>query len=304
MSGDFDAEDLRAFAMIAMSGGLSAAARRFDRPKATLSRSLSRLEDAAGAPLFDRLSKGLQLTPAGELLRDAAGLSFDAVNDAEEVLRRAGGEPRGPLRIAGSAVTGQALLAPAIAELVRIHPKVEPCLYVCDSGTDPVAHGFDVVLRVGRPEEPHLVARRIASAVTGIYASGAARDRIDGDDPGRVEALGRVVIEAAGVPDVWTLRNGDDTLELKSAPFITVNDPLLALAVLATGKGITYLPDVYAKALTERGTLHRVLAKWEGPPIELYASLPPRRTLVPAVRAFLSILKERVQAVMKTGFVD
>ena len=71
-------DDLRSFYLVAEAGGVSAASRQFGVSKATLSRALTRLEAQAGAQLFDRVSTGVRLTPAGETLIDAAHQATEA----------------------------------------------------------------------------------------------------------------------------------------------------------------------------------------------------------------------------------
>ncbi|NHK27203.1 LysR family transcriptional regulator [Parvularcula flava] len=121
---DFNLTDLHGFGLIASAGGLSPAARRFGVPKATLSRALHRLETAAGAPLFDRVGRGLRLTPLGESLLPAAEKALTLLSTAEEAVRIGQSEPSGRLRIAASALSGQKLLAPVLARLAERYPAV------------------------------------------------------------------------------------------------------------------------------------------------------------------------------------
>ena len=149
---DFDLDDLRAFSLIASAGGLSAAARRFQVSKATLFRSLERLETAAGSLLFDRVGKGLRLTHTGEDLRATADAAVRIAQEADEKLRGAQGEPHGTLRIAANAVMCQWLVAPVIAMMAREYPDVRVELIVESQHIDPVIEDLDVVLRVGLPD--------------------------------------------------------------------------------------------------------------------------------------------------------
>ncbi len=293
-SGDFDAEDLRVFGLIAAYGGVSAASRHFGISKATLSRSLARLEAVAGSPLFDRVARGLRLTPLGEMLRPAADAAVEAAREAEETLRRATGAPSGPLRIAASALTGQQLLAPVLASLAHAYPEIKTTLRVTSRGPDPLAENLDVVLRVGRPSAPYLITRRIVSAVLCLYVHHSLQDGVDLDDPDAIEGLGRVLIDVSSVPSEWVLRDEDRTVRMVAPPLLSVGDPTVALGVLRTGAGVAFLPDVYGDVLVRSGELVRALPRWRGPDIEIYASLPPRRASVPAVRVFLDALAAHV----------
>ncbi|WP_404404746.1 LysR family transcriptional regulator [Pelagibacterium halotolerans] len=290
---DFDIEDVCTFGLIAAAGGLSAAARRFGHSKASLSRSLARLEAAAGSPLFDRMARGLRLTPLGETLRPAAEAAIEASRQADEVLRRGQSEPSGPLRVAASALLGEHILAPVLAEIARRYPKVRTELRVSSLGPDPLAENLDVVLRLGRPHEPHLVAKRVLASNLALFVPAASE--IGPNDIGAIAAQGRLVVDVEGVPQNWELTNGKETLVLDSPPRLVVEDPAVAVSVLRAGEGIAFLPQLYGEHLVSAQTLARVLPDWSGPVVEVYASMPPRRATVPAVRVFLDTMDVHIR---------
>lgn len=288
---NFDLNDLRLFGLIANAGGLSQAARGFGIPKATLSRALVRIERAAGAPLFDRVNRGLRLTPLGARLQPTAEAAVALMLDADETLRVSKGKPQGALRIAASALSGQTLLAPVIARFAKSYPEVRTSVHVTSQGPDPVSEQFDIVIRAGRAPEPYLVSRRIIGSPLALYTlRSTVRDK-NLDRPEVVEKLGRIVIDLPDLPRDWALRNSrGEELRLTSEPLLFLSDPSVALPLLNAGAGVAFLPRLYADPLVQSGTLARVLPDYEGAEVELYAALPPRRSSVPAVRAFLDIL--------------
>lgn len=297
---DFDLNDLRAFGLIANAGGLSPAARKFGQSKATLSRSLSRMEAAAGAPLFDRVNRGMYLTPLGENLLPTAEAAVALMLEADEALRVTKEKPQGPLKIAASALTGQQLLAPVIAQLAETYPDVKTTLKVTSQGPDPVIEKLDVVLRIGRPTEPYLVSSRIVKSPLALYAFQTRASEIDLSDAAAVEQLGRITIDVTGVPQDWRLQNNEgQEILMKSDPLVTVGDPTVALGILSAGPGIAFLPQIYAEPLTQAGVLVRALPDFKGSALEIYAALPPKRSSVPAVRAFLDMLISYVTEIQK-----
>lgn len=297
----YDIADVRAFGLIAAAGGVSAAARRFGLSKARLSRALARLEAAAGAPLVDRLSRGLRLTPLGESLRPAAEEAVRIAREADEILRTLDAEPAGVLRLAASALTSQEVLAPVLAAFARRHPAVEVSLQVTSRAPDPLAEDLDLVLRVGRPPEPYLVARRIVSGTLKLYLPRERACALDPSDPDAVTATERIVIDAPGVPAAWELTDGHHRIVIDAPPAMRVADPSGALGVMAAGTGLAFLPDLYGDPLVAAGRLARALPGWSGPELEIHAVLPPRRTAVPAVRAFLDLLTAHVRTMKASG---
>ncbi|CAM4205755.1 LysR family transcriptional regulator [Palleronia rufa] len=255
-------DDLHLFDLVRSAGSISAAARRTGTSKATFSRALSRLEAVAEAPLFDRVGTGLKLTQAGAALIEAA-----------EAASRA--------------------LGPVLAELHRRYPEVRPHVTVTGMGPDPLAEDLDVVLRLGRPDAPSLIARRIVDAPLRLYVSALRASEIDLDDPQAVEAEGRVVIDVPGLARDWVLHDATGrTLRLHGTPMATVGDPTVALGILRAGHGAAFLPSLYGEPRVEAGDFARALPGFEGPRVEIFAAFPPRRASVPAVRVFIDLLSE------------
>lgn len=114
---------LPAFLEIALAGSVVAAARRLGLTPAAVSRTLGLLEDALGAPVFNRVGKHLVLNAAGIALRDAVREATRAVDAG---LSETTGDPfLRPLRIASLGVLTD-LVVPALLELKRAHPALVP----------------------------------------------------------------------------------------------------------------------------------------------------------------------------------
>ncbi len=74
-----------------------------------------------------------------------------------------------------------------------------------------------------------------------------------------------------------------------------VSDPAVAFGILSAGAGLAFLPSFTRGPAPGAPELVRVLPRFEGPSLEIFASLPPRRALVPAVRVFLDMLVEQTR---------
>ena len=285
-------DDLLALALVAEAASLSGASRQHGLSKATLSRAVARLERAAGAPLFDRTSRGLRPTPLGEALLPAARAVAAARREARHAMRSAAEAPAGTLGIAASALTAHVLVTPVLARLAEAHPAVRARLRVTSRMPDPLAEDLDVALHIGRPAQPSLVSRRILRGRFRLYAAARAVRGVDADDPRAVEGIERVAMAVPAMPDAWAMThdaNGRRTV-LDRAPIVSVDDPTVGLDLVRAGVGMALVPALWADAKVERGELVNVLPRWSGPTFEIHAVMPPRRTNVPAVRAFLDAL--------------
>ena len=299
---DFAVDDLRALAFIADAGSLTAAAKKQGISKSVLSRAIAKLEGAVGGPLFDRTNAGMTLTETGHLLMPVANDAVDIMRDADQAMRSAGTVPQGRLSIAASALAGQRLVAPAIAEMARRHPQVNTRLRVTDRGPDPLTEDLDIVLRVGRAAEPHLVSKRLLVSQLALYAFRTSAAKFDLNDPRTVDRLGRIVIDVENVPADWVLSTEDgETVRCSGPALAHVGDPMVAIGIMNAGSGVAFIPMIYGEMLAKAGAIVRVLPRWCGPTLEIYACMPARRAAVSAVRAFLEILDEKAREIVASG---
>lgn len=292
MKAGYDAEDLRLFALIFRSGSLSATERQHDIPKSTLSRSLSRLEKAAGVALFDRSAKGLHPTALAKELIGFGDNAENAVTGSDELLRGASNTPSGKLVIAASATASHFLLTPALSKFITLYPSVDVHMEVTSNAPDPQAEGIDLTIQVGWPDNTSLVARRILSGPTELYVS----QKSASVDLRSAREGGRIVVSAPDSPptwrDAWVLQKETEELVLDSPPIVTVGDPSIALDLVVAGNGITLLPVFFAAPLEQSGQIRRAMPGWQGPPLELFAVLPPGRRQLASVRCFMELLLE------------
>lgn len=289
-------DDLRSFYLISEAGGVSAAERRFGVSKATLSRALSRLEQHAEGPLFDRVSNGVKLTAAGETLLEAARQATQAGVTADEILRAVNDEPSGTLRVAASALSGQYLLGPVVARLAKDFPNVTTRVFVTADGPDPIVEDLDLVLRLGRPDEPNLIARRICATPMRLYCGESFAARYPVDDPAVVTQLPRVVIDVPGAPSEWRLTGPENqSLVCDASPCVVVGDPSVALGMIRSGVGITLLPALFANQQVARGEAVPVLPEFDTGNIDIFAVFPPGRSNIPAVRVLIDYLVEEAR---------
>lgn len=161
---------IRSFLAVAQHGSLSAAARELGVSQPTLSRDIQALEAAAALNLFRRTTQGLQLTDTGQTLVDAASQMNAA---AEQFARQTIGlsaELTGDVRLSVNEVVGCYLLPPALAALREQHPGVNIEIVVSNSVSSLSKREADIALRMFRPTQPDLVARRLPAIELGFFA--------------------------------------------------------------------------------------------------------------------------------------
>lgn len=161
-------EDLRIFLALARHGSLSAAARALSVNHATVARRIQSLEAAFNEKLVDRRPDGYILTPAGTRALAAAS-DMEAAAGAMGH-RETDHAPRGLVRVNAPPALAQSYLTLRLARLTTRHPGLD-----IDFAGDirPVSlerHETDVAVRLGRLQDAHVVARKLALVGFGFYA--------------------------------------------------------------------------------------------------------------------------------------
>jgi len=168
---DFDWNHVRAFLVTADEGSYSAAARVLGIAQPTVGRQVAALEEELGVTLFERVGRGLALTPTGLELVEHVRTMSDA---ALRVSRVAAGQAvslDGPICITASEIIATYLLPPLIAKLRARHPGIEFELVASNSPQDLRRREADIAIRNFRPSEPDLIARKLRDGEAYLYAT-------------------------------------------------------------------------------------------------------------------------------------
>jgi DNA-binding transcriptional LysR family regulator len=160
----------RAFLGVLREGSLSAAARTLGLTQPTVGRQIAMLESLLGAPLFARSQTGLVPTPLALNLvphAEAMALSADAL------VRAASGranEASGVVRITASEFVGSLVLPSMLANLREKHPGIAIELSLSNRNEDLLRNQADIAVRMARPTQSALVARKIGRVSVGLFA--------------------------------------------------------------------------------------------------------------------------------------
>lgn len=165
-----DWELCRTFLAIVRQGSLSAAARRLGLTHPTVRRHLEELEAGLGAPLFVRSPSGLAPTEVALGLREPAEAMEAAYEQFIRMGSGAGDAMAGTVRITASEVMGAEVLPPILAGLRKNYPGLQFELALSDDVADLLRRDADLAVRMVRPSQADLLARKVGAVPIGLYA--------------------------------------------------------------------------------------------------------------------------------------
>jgi DNA-binding transcriptional LysR family regulator len=162
-------ETYRSFLAVMTEGSLSGAARSLALTQPTIGRHIDELEDGLALKLFTRSQAGLLPTQAArELLPHAVAMA----SAAEALVRASSGaeaEERGAVRVTASIVVGAEVLPPILTRFRERHPHIAIELVLSDRTQDLARRDADIAVRMVRPKQEALVARKVGRIDLGLF---------------------------------------------------------------------------------------------------------------------------------------
>lgn len=273
-----DWDDIRLFLELAREGSLSAAARRLKVDHSTVARRVTALEKRLDLRLFDRLARGYVLTEEGEAL---LGTAERMETEALALQRQASGRPglQGNVRISTTPMLASLFLLPRLVEFRQQHPDIRIALSGSNRVVDLNRREADLALRLTKPSESGLIARRLGTVGFGLYAGSdylAATKPKDHGFIGYDGTLGQISQQR------WM----EQQLRGRSIIFLCSDMATMYHAACA-GMGVAVLPHF---AATTEPRLRRVPAETEAPDRDVWLLVHPDLRRAPRVRAAMDFM--------------
>jgi DNA-binding transcriptional LysR family regulator len=290
------------FTQVVEHGGFARAARALDIPKSRLSRHVMALESKLNVRLVNRSTRRFAVTEVGqEVYRHATAMLAEA-DAAVEAVEFARAEPRGTIKVSCPVALAQSALATILPEFLSRFPAVRLQLHVSNRRVDVVSEGFDVALRVrSQPSgEDGLVMRAFRQVDEFLVASPAYLERA-GEPADPAQLPGRDTLDYAGEFDrhPWELVGPDgQSVRAEHSPRVVCHDFVVLRAAALAGLGVARLPESVVREDLRSGALKRVLAGWNSPQGILHVVFPSRRGMLPAVRALIDFLAQKLPGMM------
>jgi DNA-binding transcriptional LysR family regulator len=291
--------NLESFVRAAQGGSFSEAARRLGLTAAAVSRNVAMLERNLGVRLFQRSTRKLTLTEAGERFLVSINGSLDALQAAIAGAADHHSEPAGVLKVSLTPTFGVTHILPLLPPFLAKYPRIKPEWHFETRPVDLIAEKYDAAIGGGFDLAPGLVARTLAPVHIVAVASPAYMSRRPlPADPSGLAAYDGIAMRSlyTGRIRQWMLRNAQG-VEMAGplAETIVVNDPAAVREAARLGLGVSLIALFDVERELDRGELIRLLPGWyaDAGVVSLYYA---SRTLISAkTRVFVDFVVNAFQ---------
>ncbi|PMM07385.1 LysR family transcriptional regulator [Vibrio breoganii] len=289
------ADDLILFSQVIELGSFSKVAEENNLTNSVVSKRIARLEEDVGAQLLYRTTRKLSLTEAGKTLWHKAKNVTEATQEAKDAVSGFGESISGHLKMSVPTISGDLILADAIAEFCNLHPGLSVDMSLDNRFVDLISGGYDLVIRTGYLEDSSLIARHIIDSQWVVCASPSYIAKhgkpIKPIDLTQHNCL-QYAYQTTGASE-WEFKGDKGNYIVKvSGSFSTNNATALRKSALG-GHGIAYVPRCLVFHDFRNGQLVDIFPDLVGKKLGIYAVYPFTRQPPNKIKLLIEHIRQR-----------
>ncbi|WP_046157620.1 LysR family transcriptional regulator [Chromobacterium vaccinii] len=284
--------DLRLFQDASLLGSFSAAGRKHGLSPAAASACIQRMEAALGARLFQRTTRRLRLTEAGETYLTYCRQALELLEEGEHRLQQEQRELSGVIRLSAPSDLGRNQLLGCLDRFGAEHPAVHFSLSLSDTPADLIGDDIDLAIRYGQPADSSLVARQLAASRRVVCAAPALLERLGmPSHPQDLAALPTLTLMTGHGPmNEWRYRDMGEARTLRLVRARQSNDGEVLRRWAVQGLGFAYKSQLDIAADLAAGRLATVLDDYFTEPAPLHLLYPGHRLQPARIRRLVDFL--------------
>ena len=287
--------ELDAVITVARTGGFRSAARELGMSSSALSHAIAALEERLGVRLFNRTTRSVALSAAGEQFVAEMAPALETIGGAIENVGEHGVEPTGVFRLNMSLGAARMLLDELILEYGRRYPCVEVEIMTENALVDIIGQGFDAGIRLAEAVPSDMIAipvvRSIRSVVIGspAYFSGRSRPLVPTDLTQHRCIRARL---KSGRIYQWDFEKRGESVVVDVPGGLTLDEGRLMHEAALAGAGLAYIGEWAVAQDIAAGRLIAVLEDWTPPYPGLSLYFSGRRQIPARLRVLIELIRE------------
>lgn len=291
---------IRIFIKVVEQGSFSKAGRILNMAPSSITRNIDQLEKELGVNLFKRSTRQLALTDEGQSFLEGADKLLAQADQLTASLKTAKSEPEGPLRISVFETFGRIKVCPCLPEFLQRYRKVKLEIELENRMADLDKEDVDLAIRIGRPADSNLKARKLLSNHTLICAS--PEYLAEYGRPASPEDLvdhNCLVLNTRRQKIYWHFQREKSSKKVPVNGNLTSTGGTPLLEAALAGTGIIQIPHWIVAQYINAGKLQCCLKDWqcsvhENTSGDVYAVYRGSNYLNPSIRAFIDFLMEKL----------
>jgi DNA-binding transcriptional LysR family regulator len=285
-------DTMKAFLCVAKEGSFTKAAENLGTSNQLVSKYVSHLEEQLRVRLFNRTTRKVHLTEAGEHCVQHVQHILESIQDMEGGLGQLDSEARGLLRMSAPVSFATKHLSPLLRDFKQLHPAVGVDLQLNDRKIDVVEEGFDLALRIGHLKSSSLIAKRVASIRLVVCAAPSYLEKHGTPEhpnqliPEHLLHYSNMDYNQSQSPLMNALKRS-----LKEPNIgISCNNGDILIEAAIGGQGYVLQPTFLAGEAVQQGKLKVILPAFEPEPMGLYVMYPHRKLMATKLRSFIDFI--------------
>ncbi|MGB3692871.1 MAG: LysR family transcriptional regulator [Spirulinaceae cyanobacterium] len=286
---------MRAFTQVVEEGGFAAAARKMQLSRSAVNKLVINLENHLGVQLLYRTTRQVTPTDNGRAFYQRCIEILSSIEEAELAVSQEHNEPKGTLKINAPMSFGISSLGAKIAEFMNRYTDIKIQLTLEDRFVDPIAEGYDLVIRIGLPlESPSLVAHHL-TVLPRVICAAPSYLKVKGMPslPQQLKNHSCLHYGYLTTGCQWQLISEKKEEQVSIDGIFCCNNGEVLRNAAVTGLGIVMLPTFIVKEELEQGKLQIILPNYQPPELTLCVIYPLNRHLSTKVQLFTQFLQQQ-----------
>ncbi len=283
----------KVFVNVAERASMTATAEALDMSRAMVTRYLAHMEAWAGARLLHRTTRRISLTSAGEQTLARCRQMLEVAEQMQVTVDAQADAPHGLLRLTCAQSIAQDVLAAAVAEFLRRHPRTAVDLHISDRTVNLVEDRIDLAIRITNDLDPNLIARPLGSCGSVVCATPAYLAERGTPRAPQELALHNCLTYSYFGKSLWQFEHKGGQMAVPVGGNLSANESSVLLTAALEGAGIAMQPEYSAAPLVASGRLVALFPEWRPQAMGVYGVYGSRRQMPTALRAMLDFLAER-----------
>ena len=288
--------ELEAITAVARHGGFRAAARELGMSSSALSHAVAALEERLSVRIFNRTTRSVALSEAGERFVADVAPALAAIDRAIEDAGMSAGTVSGTLRLNMAPGAARMLLVPLILEYGRRYPNVDVEIVTDNALVDVIGKGFDAGVRLVEVVPADMVAIPILPTIRSLvvgspgYFSNRSHPIVPSDLLKHRCIRARM---ASGRLYRWEFERRGQAVLIDAPGSLILDASDLMLSAALEGAGLAYISEPSVAAHIASGDLIPVLQGWSPPYPGLSLYFAQRRQMPARLRALIDLIREQ-----------